>query len=56
MFTASGMVVTVGEVDAALDALLIAGKVEAMNSARLGRRWRVLRNRPGVDLSAPPAP
>jgi len=31
------------------------GWIEAVHSARLGRRFRVMRNRPGVDMSEPGA-
>jgi hypothetical protein len=37
----------------ALDALLAGGWIEAVHSARLGKRYRVPRNQPGVDMSEP---
>jgi hypothetical protein len=41
------------EIAATLDGLLAGGWIEAVNSARLGRRFRILQNGPGRDLSQP---
>jgi hypothetical protein len=39
------------EITATLEALLRDGWIEAVHSQRLGRRFRVMGHRPGVDLS-----
>jgi hypothetical protein len=38
-----------------LDGLILSGWCEGVFSDRLGKRYRILRNQPGVDLSAPGA-
>jgi hypothetical protein len=41
------------EIVAALEALLAGGWIEAVHSARLGKRYRIMRVKPGVDMSEP---
>jgi hypothetical protein len=50
---ARGLYLADGEIESALEGLLRDGHVEAVHSARLGARYRILRVRPGVDMSEP---
>jgi len=52
---AVGLYLQDGELEAALDSLMTAGRVEAVHSARLGRRFRVMRHDRG-DMSEPGGP
>ncbi len=42
-----------GEVETALEELLRDGRIEIVHSIRLGPRYRIMRNRPGLDMSEP---
>jgi hypothetical protein len=46
---------SVAELVAVLDGLVTGGWCERVHSARLGARYRIMRNQPGVDMSAPGA-
>jgi hypothetical protein len=53
---ACGMYLRDGEVEAALDGLMVEGRIECVHSIRLGARYRLMRNRTGVDMSEPEPP
>jgi hypothetical protein len=50
---AVGLYVAVEEVEAALDGLMVDGRIECVHSARLGPRYSIMLNRTGVDMSEP---
>jgi hypothetical protein len=50
---AAGLYLKDGEVEAALDGLMAEGRIECVHSARVGPRYRIMRTRPGVDMSEP---
>ena len=46
---ACGIIVADGEVEVVLDALMTAGKVEAVHSMKIGTRYRIVQDRPSPD-------